>query len=224
MFIFADLFLPQTMEGWSELEDENTVQRAVSYHSANADTYITAASPSSTSTPRSQGPLLTVLAKRPDCCSIPDELHIKRHRSRGQRCFAVHHRCSWAAELTAYVATMDRLWNGSHASWVAYDNGQLWSTAGAEGAVDRGEWEPPTTLTGNGTLTLNVTLWRRMLRRAMRATSRLSSRRLVPVMIAACPKHRAPQPPSTHDGHHDNTAATSGATVSTDLPVEDGAP
>ena len=27
MFIFADLSLPQTMEGWSELEDEPTVHR-----------------------------------------------------------------------------------------------------------------------------------------------------------------------------------------------------
>ena len=48
MFIFADLSLPQTMEGWSELEEETTVQRAVSYHAIHADTYITASSPTST--------------------------------------------------------------------------------------------------------------------------------------------------------------------------------
>ena len=48
MFIFADLSLPQTMEGWSELEDEQNVRRAVSYHSVHADTYISAGAPTTT--------------------------------------------------------------------------------------------------------------------------------------------------------------------------------
>ena len=48
MFIFADLSLPQTMEGWSELEEENTVHRVVSNHAIHADTYISESSPGNT--------------------------------------------------------------------------------------------------------------------------------------------------------------------------------
>ena len=226
MFIFADLSLPQTMEGWSELEDENTVQRAVSYHSANADTYITAASPSSTFNTSVSGTLADgvgqasrLLLRFPMNFTSSDTVH---EASVALQCTTD---VLGPAELTAYVATMDRLWNGSHASWVAYDSGQLWSTAGAEGAADRGEWEPPTTLTGNGTLTLNVTALAQDA-----AKNNAGNLSLVVSSFGAsydCGMSEAlsasERPQLTMDTTN-NTAATSGATVSTDLPVEDGAP
>ena len=43
MFIFADLSLPQPLDGWSELDDENPVHRAVSSHSVDAAPYLSEA-------------------------------------------------------------------------------------------------------------------------------------------------------------------------------------
>ncbi|RJU93432.1 MAG: hypothetical protein DWC03_04900 [Candidatus Poseidoniales archaeon] len=226
MFIFADLSLPQTMEGWSELDDEKTVQRAVSYHAVNADTYITASSPSSTFNTSVSGVLADgpsqesrLLLRFPMNFTASDTVHDA----------SVDLQCTTEAlgptELTAYVASMNRMWNGSHASWVAFASNQLWTTAGAEGAADRGEWEPPVTLTGNGTLTLNVTS---LAQNAARSNAAYLS--LVVASYGAsydCAMSEAlsasDRPQLTMDTTN-NTAATSGATVSTDLPVEDGAP
>ncbi len=128
-------------------------------------------------------------------------------------------------ELTAYVAHMDRFWNGSFASWVVHANNQLWSEAGGEGGADRGDWEPPALLSGNGTLTLNVTS---IAQQAARSNAAYLS-----VIVASfgatydCSMSEdtvaANRPELTLDVST-GTAATSGATVSTDLPVDDGAP
>ena len=45
MFIFADMALPQTMEGWKMLEDEQSPERAVSTHAIHADSYISENNP-----------------------------------------------------------------------------------------------------------------------------------------------------------------------------------
>ena len=158
MFIFADLSLPQTMEGWSELEDEPTVHRAVSYHAIHADTYITASSPTSTYNTSATGALADgagqesrLLLRFPMNFTSSDTIHEA----------SIDLECTTDAvgftELTAYVAQMERSWNGSFASWDAYANNAFWSSSGAEGDADRGNWEPPVVLAANGTLTLNVT-------------------------------------------------------------------
>ncbi|MED5567366.1 MAG: DNRLRE domain-containing protein, partial [Candidatus Thermoplasmatota archaeon] len=158
MFIFADLSLPQTMEGWSELEDETSVHRSVSYHAVHADTYITASAPTTTYNTSSTGVLADgpaqesrLLLRFPMNYTSSDTVHEA----------SIDLECTTEAlgptELTAYVANMDRFWNGSYASWVLFANNQIWSEAGAEADADRGDWEPPTLLSGNGTLTLNVT-------------------------------------------------------------------
>ena len=152
MFIFADLSLPQRWKVDASWKMKTPCSGPFPYHSANADTYITAASPSSTfntsvswTLADGVGQASRLLLRFPMNFTSSDTVH---EASVALQCTTD---VLGPAELTAYVATMDRLWNGSHASWVAYDNGQLWSTAGAEGAADRGEWEPPTTPTGNGT-------------------------------------------------------------------------
>ena len=226
MFIFADLSLPQTMEGWSELDDENTVQRAVSYHAVNADTYIAASSPSSSYNTSVTGTLADglgqesrLLLRFPMNFTSSDTVH---EASVALQCTTD---VLGPAELTAYVAKMDRSWNGTHASWVAFASNQLWGSAGGEGAGDRGEWEPPTTLTGNGTLTLNVT--------ALAQDAARNNAGNLSLIVASfgasydCAMSEAlnasSRPQLTVDTTN-NTAATNGATVSTDLPVEDGAP
>ena len=226
MFIFADLSLPQTMEGWSELEEENTVQRVVSYHTIHADTYITASSPTSTYNASTTGQLSDgigqesrLLLRFPMNYTSSDTVHEA----------SIDLACTTDAlgptELKAYAGSMDRVWNGSHASWVAYAANQLWTEAGAEDANDRGDWEPPVTLTGNGTLTLNVTS---IAQQASRSNAPYLS-----VVVASfgatyeCSMSEAlataDRPQLTMDATA-NTAATSGSMVVTDLPVDDGAP
>ena len=226
MFIFADLSLPQTMEGWSELEDEPTVHRAVSYHAIHADTYITASAPTSTYNTSATGTLADgpaqesrLLLRFPMNYTASDTIHEA----------SIDLECTTDAlgptELKAYVAHMDRFWNGSFASWVAYASNQLWSEAGGEGGADRGDWEPPALLSGNGTLTLNVTS---IAQQAARSNSAYLS-----VIVASfgatydCSMSEdtvaANRPELTLDVSA-GSAATSGATVSTDLPVDEGAP
>ncbi len=226
MFIFADLSLPQTMEGWSELEDENTVQRAVSYHTIHADTFITASSPTSTYNTSTIGELSDgpgqesrLLLRFPMNYSSSDTVH---EASIDLECTSD---VLGPTELTAYVAPMDRMWNGSYASWAAYESNQLWTEAGAEGSNDRGAWEPPVVLTGNGTLTLNITS---IAQQAARSNAPYLS-----VVVASfgaaydCAMSEAvtaaDRPELTLDTTS-NTAATAGSIVSTDLPIDDGAP
>ncbi|DAC20692.1 MAG TPA: hypothetical protein D7H91_05510, partial [Candidatus Poseidoniales archaeon] len=214
------------MEGWSELEEENTVQRAVSYHAIHADTYITASSPTSTYNASTTGQLSDglgqesrLLLRFPMNYTSSDTVHEA----------SIDLECTTdvlgPTELTAYAASMSRMWNGSYASWVAYEANQLWTEAGAEDTNDRGAWEPPVTLTGNGTLTLNVTS---IAQQAARSNAPYLS-----VVVAsfgagyACAMSEAvtaaDRPELTLDTTS-NTAATAGSIVSTDLPIDDGAP
>ena len=158
MFLFADLALPHTMEGWSELEDANTPHRVISAHSVNADTYISEGNPTSTYNTSASGTLSEgmlnqgrLLLRFPMNFTSADTVHDAK----------IELECTTdelaPTIMTAYVAEMKRTWNGSYASWFAYKNNQAWDEAGGEGDADRGAWEPPVTLTNNGTLTLNVT-------------------------------------------------------------------
>jgi hypothetical protein len=56
-----------------------------------------------------------------------------------------------------YAAAMATNWSESSATWNRAFNGGNWSEPGADGQADRHTWEPPTTLTGNGWISLNVT-------------------------------------------------------------------
>ena len=158
MFIFADLSLPQTLDGWSELDDENPVHRAVSSHSVDADTYLSEAAPSSTYNSSDSGTLSDgigqqsrILLRFPMNFTQSDTVHEAN----------IELECTTeilgSPELKVYVAEMEEFWNGSFASWNVYENNQLWDLAGADGETDRGAWEPSVSLIGNGTLTLNVT-------------------------------------------------------------------
>ena len=189
MFIFADLSLPQTMEGWSELEDEPTVHRAVSYHAIHADTYITASAPTSTYNTSATGTLADgpaqesrLLLRFPMNYTASDTIHEA----------SIDLECTTDAlgptELKAYVAHMDRFWNGSFASWVAYASNQLWSEAGGEGGADRGDWEPPALLSGNGTLTSTSPPLRNKRLAPIRPTSLSSLPPSGPLTTVPCPR------------------------------------
>src|SRR5210317_1639244 len=225
MFLFADLALPHTMDGWSELEDETTVSRVVSTHAIHADTYITAGDPTTTHNTSATGilaeGLLTesrLLLRFPMNATSSDTVH---EASVDLQCTTT---ASGSTRMVAYVGSMSRMWNGSYATWGVYENNMVWDTLGADGAADRGTWEPPTTITSNGTLSLNVTS---LAQSAARANSAYLS--VIVASVGAtysCAMSEATATSSRPQLVLDTStgAATSGATVVPDLPVDDGMP
>ena len=225
MFLFADLALPHTMEGWSELEDDAAVNRVVSTHAIHADTYITAGDPTTTHNTSATGilaeGLLTesrLLLRFPMNATSSDTVH---EASVDLQCTTT---ASGSTRMVAYVGSMSRMWNGSYATWGVYENNMVWDTIGADGAADRGAWEPPTTITSNGTLSLNVTS---LAQSAARANSAYLS--VIVASVGAtysCAMSEATATSSRPQLVLDTStgAATSGATVVPDLPVDDGMP
>ena len=93
------------------------MQRAVSYHAIHADTYITASSPTSTYNASTTGQLSDgpgqesrLLLRFPMNYTSSDTVHEA----------SIDLECTTdvlgPTELTAYVASMSRMWNGSYAS------------------------------------------------------------------------------------------------------------
>ena len=225
MFLLADMALPHTMEGWSQLEEPTPVHRAVTSHPVHADTYITAGDPTTTHNTSVTGTLaegtLTesrLLLRFPMNYTSSDTVH---EASIDLQCNTT---ATTSTRMTAYVATMDRMWNGSHATWLAYGNNLLWDSMGADGAGDRGVWEPPVTITANGTLSLNVTS-------LAQAAARSNSNYLSVVVASFGAAYTCDLSESSTAANRpalvvdtSSGAASTGGSVSPDLPVADGAP
>jgi len=225
MFLFADLALPHTMDGWSELEDKTTVSRVVSTHGVVADTYITAGDPTTTHNTSTTGilaeGLLTesrLLLRFPMNYTSSDTIH---EASIDLQCNTT---ASGSKRMVAYVASMDRLWNGSFATWGGYENNTLWDSTGADGSADRGVWEPPVYLTSNGTLSLNVTSLAQSAARSNSANLSVIVASVGATYTCAMSEVSATssRPQLTLDTS--TGAASSGATVLPDLPIDDGMP
>jgi hypothetical protein len=118
MFLLADLLLPQTLEGWTELDDEISPQHVVSTHSPTADTYISLANPSSTYNTSASGILSTgvmadsrLLLRFPMNYTSGDTIHSA----------TLNLQCTTdvigSSDMTVFAGEMKRSWNGSFASW-----------------------------------------------------------------------------------------------------------
>lgn len=114
MFIFADMALPQTMEGWKMLEDEQSPERAVSTHAIHADSYISENNPTNSYNTSATGMLSNemlqesrLLLRFPMNYTASDTIHSA----------TVNLQCTTtdlgSTDMHAYVASMDRMWNGS---------------------------------------------------------------------------------------------------------------
>jgi len=117
MFLFADLALPHTLQGWSELDDVNAVSRTVSSHAVNADTHIAEGFPNTAFNTTSTGTLSDdaldasrLLLRFPMNFSSSDTVH---SASIELECTTDE---SSSTTITAFVANMPRMWNGSFAS------------------------------------------------------------------------------------------------------------
>ena len=216
--------MPQTLDGWSELDDENPVHRAVSSHSVDADTYLSEAAPSSAYNSSDSGTLSDgigqqsrILLRFPMNFTQSDTVHEAN----------IELECTTeilgSPELKVYVAEMEEFWNSSFASWNVYENNQLWDLAGADERRTEGH--------GN----LGIADWKRHLDAERHPLAQHGSlKRTLPVRILAsygaeyaCAMSEsivAADRPTLNIDATTGTAASAGATVSTDLPVPDGAP
>ena len=225
MFLFADLALHHTMEGWSELEEEHSPQHVLSTHYVNADTYISEANPMSTYNTSVTGLLSNaemnqarLLLRFPMNYTASDTIHTAEVQLQ-----CVTNEPAPAA-MSAYVAEMKQEWNGTYASWFIYKNGQIWFEQGGEDDADRGAWEPPATLVGNGTLTLNVTS-------IAQHAAKSNNANLSIIVASTGSPYTCDMSETTATGNEpklvmntSSTPASQGASVATDLPVDDGMP
>ena len=225
MFIFADMALPHTMEGWKMLEDEQSPQRTVSTHSIHADSYIAENNPTTSYNTSATGILgnemlmeSRLLLRFPMNFTASDTIHTA----------TVDLECTTDAlgstDMYAYVASMDRMWNGSYVSWTSFGSNQLWTLMGAESSSDRGIWEPPALLSSNGTLSLNVTS-------LAQHAARSNASYLSIIVSSLGATYTCDLSETTTSGNEpslvlDTTtgAASTGASVEADLPIADGAP
>ena len=225
MFLLADLILPQTLEGWTEFEDEITPQRVVSTHTPSADTYISMAAPTSTYNTSVDGILSSgmmaesrLLLRFPMNFTSSDTIHSA----------TLNLQCNTndvaPADISIFAAEMKETWNGSYASWSIFASNMPWAATGADGASDRGVWEPSVKATGNGTVALNIT--------SIAQTTALNNLGNLSVIVSSLgatyecsfsedsiASNRPQLVLDTSSG-----APNSAPTIETDLPVADGAP
>ncbi|MBT5453881.1 MAG: DNRLRE domain-containing protein, partial [Euryarchaeota archaeon] len=225
MFLLADLLLPQTLEGWTELDDEISPQHVVSTHSPTADTYISLASPSSTYNTSASGILSTgvmadsrLLLRFPMNYTSGDTIHSA----------TLNLQCTTdvigSSDMTVFAGEMKRSWNGSFASWAVFASNAAWGDLGADSTSDRGVWEPPVHVTGNGTVALNVTSIAQSA-----ARNNLGNLSVIVSSLGALYECHLSETTSASNRPQLVLNTTSGApnanpTVETDLPVPDGAP
>ena len=225
MFLLADLLLPQTLEGWTELDDEISPQHVVSTHSPTADTYISLANPSSTYNTSASGILSTgvmadsrLLLRFPMNYTSGDTIHSA----------TLNLQCTTdvigSSDMTVFAGEMKRSWNGSFASWAVFGSNAAWGDLGADSTSDRGVWEPPVHVTGNGTVALNVTSIAQSA-----ARNNLGNLSVIVSSLGALYECHLSETTSASNRPQLVLNTTSGApnanpTVETDLPVPDGAP
>ena len=227
MFLLADMALPHTMEGWSTLDEEgdHRPQFAIQNHGVQADTYISQSSVSSTYNTSATGPLSDasnaesrLLLRFPMNYTAADTILDAR----------IELQCNTTqtgnTDMQAFTAGMDRFWNGSWVSWNNFAAGALWSLPGADDLGDRTDWEPPTTLSSNGTLTLNVT--------SLAQNSAKANQDMMSVIVSSLgATYSCHLSETTVSGYAPvfivnaaSTPASAGGEVEADLPVENGAP
>ena len=225
MFLLADMALPHTMEGWSTLENERGEgpQFAIQNHGAVADTSISQGNPTSTYNTTATSSLsdttndeTRLLLRFPMNYTAADTIIDAR----------IDLQCNTTetgnTDMQAYTGKMNRFWNGSWVSWANFAANLPWTAPGADDLSDRTDWEPPTTISSNGTLSLNIT--------SLAQQSAKANASVMSVIVASLgATYSCHMSETSVSGYAPifvvNAAATpasAGASVEVDLPVENG--
>ena len=158
-FILADLSLVNVIQNdENSLDDNHSVSYAISVDSASKDAMINSSSSVFNYGTDDTSPLgQSVNGESRLLFAFPMNLT----SSHSINSAIVNITCSTNAignqDATIYFAELTRSWNDSVVSWINPNAGGVWSSMGADGENDRGDFEPPVRITMNTTVSLNVT-------------------------------------------------------------------
>ena len=160
MFLFADLALPQAIPEWSneELEDTKEIHRTTSTFNATKDSGLESMYPDSYYGNDVNASLGTGENVESRIIISFNNSVPSGHMVNGATLFLT---CgtnqSQLEGISIYATRMKRDWDEANVSWNERDSGVTWNSPGADGASDRGIWEPPFYGYSNNTFPINVT-------------------------------------------------------------------
>ena len=158
MFLLADLMVPHAVPNHGELGDQAIVYSVTSTDVPSFDSVISDANPNSVGNQSDLGDL--GISEFGEESRLLFNFPMNLTSSSSIQSATLELECTTdsisTTEIKAYSASTGT-WNDSEATWMQSDANAPWDEQGADGASDRGAWEPPFSASANGTFTLNVT-------------------------------------------------------------------
>lgn len=158
MFLLADLLVPQAVPEWNELEEQSIVFSVTTSDAATYDSIISDADPNALGNQSESGSM--GISEMGEESRLLFTFPMNLTSSDSIQSATLDLECTTESlsteEIKVYTASTIA-WNDSEATWMESDLNTPWGGQGADGASDRGAWEPPFRASGNGTFSLNVT-------------------------------------------------------------------
>ena len=158
MFLIADMFVPQAVPEWRELDEQPVVFSVTTSHAPTYDTVISDTNPNTVGNQSDQGGVGISEFGQESRLLFTFPMNLTSSSSIQSATLDLE--CTTdsisASQINVYTAHATA-WNDSEATWMQSDSNLPWDAQGADGASDRGAWEPPFRASANGTFSLNVT-------------------------------------------------------------------
>ena len=158
MFLIADMFVPQAVPEWRELDEQPVVFSVTSTDPPTFDSVISDTSPNTVGNQTDSGDLgISEFGQESRLLfTFPMNLTSTSSIQSATLDLVCTTDSLSVTQINIYTALLTS-WNDSEATWMQSDSNQPWDEQGADGASDRGAWEPPFRASANGTFSLNVT-------------------------------------------------------------------
>ena len=158
MFLIADMFVPQAVPEWRELDEQPVVFSVTSTDPPTFDSVISDTSPNTVGNQSDSGDLgISEFGQESRLLfTFPMNLTSTSSIQSATLDLVCTTDSLSVTQINIYTALLTS-WNDSEATWMQSDSNQPWDEQGADGASDRGAWEPPFRASANGTFSLNVT-------------------------------------------------------------------
>ena len=158
MFLIADLFVPQAVPEWRELDEQPVVFSVTTSDAPTYDTVISDTNPNTIGNQSDEGGVGISEFGQESRLLFTFPMNLTSSSSIQSATLDLE--CTTdsisATQINIYTAHANA-WNDSEATWMQSDTNLPWDAQGADGASDRGAWEPPFRASANGTFSLNVT-------------------------------------------------------------------
>ena len=158
-FILADLSLVNVISNEEQtLSDEPIVKFATSVDYPSKDTMINSSSPNSNYGLDTDSPLGQSLTGESRLLfTFPMNLSGSSSINSATLSLTCSTTVLGSQDATIYFAELSRNFDEVNATWMLPNTAQSWNLMGADGSSDRGDFEPPISITMNTTFSLNVT-------------------------------------------------------------------